>query len=391
MACHYYPFSRLLFGLPAFGWAGVELFFVLSGFLITSILLNMKSGPHPYKIFYLRRILRIFPPYFAVLLFVILVAKLEHDSIAWPRVGQDVLFLQSFHNTSHVLKQIAHILTGTEPIPNPFVRQPLPPAEAGFPISGFSTSYSHTWSLSVEEWFYILWAPMVLKLRRRALLYCCMAVCGAALFIRWFGFLGVSTYFVFFSRIDVLMGGALLALWVERRRSLQPAERSRIDMLIISAAAVCCVLLLAIVVLIAPVLGREIRASPAFSVFGLPLLGFSFAGVLSYVISNAGSDRLSCRLLRLKPVVTLGVVSYTLYLIHVPVYFLVTQAAARLRIGTGDYYAALVISTISAALSIGLAWLSFKYFELPILSYKDRLTERIISLGNSSSPRDLSE
>lgn len=63
-----------------------------------------------------------------------------------------------------------------------------------------------------------------------------------------------------------------------------------------------------------------------------------------------------------------------LYLVHVPVYFLVTQAAARMGLPTAHCDVALAVSTLSAMLSICLALLSFRYFEGPILRFKDRVT-----------------
>jgi peptidoglycan/LPS O-acetylase OafA/YrhL len=118
-------------------------------------------------------------------------------------------------------------------------------------------------------------------------------------------------------------------------------------------------------------------------VVGLPLFAFCIAGLLSYVIRHANSKRPICRLLRSKPLVTLGMVSYMLYLLHVPVYFLVTQLAVRVGVTAGRYEGALTIGIASAAVSICLSLLSFRYFETPILSYKDRLTGSLLNAANT--------
>jgi peptidoglycan/LPS O-acetylase OafA/YrhL len=387
VACHYYPLSTLLFKLPEFGWVGVEVFFVLSGFLITSILLQLKSRPHPYKVFYARRILRIFPPYYAVMFLILATALLQHDSISWLRFAGKALFLQSFSKEFNTLNHVFAHLSGRLPVPNPFAIAPLPPTLDRFSVPGFSNTFGPTWSLSIEEWFYILWAPLVLHLRRRTLALSCVGICLAALFMRWFGFLGIDTYFDFFSRIDVLIGGALLALWIEHRRSLPPAAQRRGDLLLYRIAALSAAALLAILFVIRPVLGFEIRESLLFTVFGLPLLGLCVAGLLSSIILHQESRRPINRFLRLKPLVTIGTVSYTLYLIHVPIYLLVNQAAARMNVAASEYLPALFISLISAALAFTAAQLSFTFFETPILAYKEKLTD-LLTGGAAATDRE---
>jgi len=362
IACHYYPFSAMLFQAPEFGWAGVELFFVLSGFLITGILLQLKTGTHPYKVFYVRRILRIFPPYYAVMLLTYLIAWLQHDHLTRQGVAARALFLQSFFYEPGVLGRMLHAFSGGH-LPNLFAITALPQGTDGFPISGFLESFGPTWSLSIEEWFYILWAPLVLHLRRKTLGLVCVAVCIGALCIRWLGFIGVYTYFDFFSRIDVLLIGALLALWMDHRRFLSWPAKKRGDAFLLAVSAICGVLLVSILIAIRPVLGREIRESPMFTVFGLPLLAFSFAGLLSYAVSHAGSGNILSRFLRLRPLVAVGTVSYTLYLIHVPIYFLTHQAAALMGIALASPGAALLAAVISTTVSVGVAFLSFRYFE----------------------------
>src|ERR1700743_2520087 len=69
LGCHYAGFATQLGGFPMFGWVGVDIFFALSGYLITTILLGLRGRPAPYRTFYSRRAVRILPPYLAVSLF----------------------------------------------------------------------------------------------------------------------------------------------------------------------------------------------------------------------------------------------------------------------------------------------------------------------------------
>jgi len=74
MGCHYPAFASMLGGTLKFGWVGVEIFFVLSGYLITTVLLDLKGSKGAMAAFYKRRTVRIFPPYFALLAIMSLIA-----------------------------------------------------------------------------------------------------------------------------------------------------------------------------------------------------------------------------------------------------------------------------------------------------------------------------
>jgi peptidoglycan/LPS O-acetylase OafA/YrhL len=377
MACHYYPFSTMLFKLPEFGWVGVDFFFVLSGFLITGILLNLKSRPHPYKVFYARRILRIFPPYYAVISLIFIIAVAQHDPFSWLRYSGKLLFLQSFSNEPKAVSEFVHHLRSWHSIPGLLTSAPMPIAADRFPLIGFDNASGPTWSLSIEEWFYILWAPLALHMKRRTLGFVCIAICAAAFLLRWLGFLGIFSYFDFFSRIDVLMAGALLAIWADKRATVSAELQKRGDSLIKIGAVLGILGFIVILLAIRPVVGFEIRDNLLFMTLGLPLLALSFAGLINHVVRHQNTNGLLCNFLRLRPFVAIGAISYTLYLVHIPIYFLANQAALKAGVDIMQYNPALCISTISVVLSITAAYLSFKFFESPILGYKDKLTDRL--------------
>lgn len=145
--CHPRLAGTWLYAGSLWGWAGVNLFFVLSGFLITSILLSAREKPHYFRNFYGRRVLRIWPVYVLVLVIV-------YANAPWF-IGPTVL------EAVKAAPWLAYIFF----VQNLF-HLALPP------------SVGPTWSLAIEEQYYFLWAPLVRFLRRPWML---AVILGAAL------------------------------------------------------------------------------------------------------------------------------------------------------------------------------------------------------------------
>jgi peptidoglycan/LPS O-acetylase OafA/YrhL len=147
--------GRLLVAGLDGGWAAVTLFFALSGFLITGILLDGQKDPSYYRNFYVRRALRIFPLYYAVLFVAFFVLPL------WgtlpPRLAVD---------ESHQLWLWLYLSNWAEP----------------YGMGG--DAFPHFWSLAVEEQFYLLWPFLIRHRTPRAVVKLCLALAAAALVIR---------------------------------------------------------------------------------------------------------------------------------------------------------------------------------------------------------------
>ena len=178
------PFSLL----SAYGWLGVDLFFVLSGFLITGILLDARPSEHFFRNFYARRCLRIWPLYYSVLLLMFVIVPLlrPHDA---PEIFR----------RSHPLWSYALFLQ------NFFVTEP---ASAVGPL-GVS------WSLAVEELFYLIWPLFVRYSPTRVLQRIAWIVVLGSPLLRFF--FVIHHWLIYsnpFCRLDGLMAGALLALYV---------------------------------------------------------------------------------------------------------------------------------------------------------------------------------
>lgn len=171
------------------GWMGVDLFFVLSGFLITGILLDTRRSEGYFKNFYARRCLRIWPLYYSALLFMFVIIPLVRPSEA------------------------AKIF---EPRSSPWWAYPLFLQNFLVPVPTNATGpLGVTWSLAIEEQFYLIWPWVVRYCSRDQLKRIAVAViCISPLLRLYLSLHHFNIYTNFFCRLDGLMAGALLALVV---------------------------------------------------------------------------------------------------------------------------------------------------------------------------------
>jgi peptidoglycan/LPS O-acetylase OafA/YrhL len=200
---HYLPRNphNPLSWLASLGWSGVDLFFVLSGFLITGILYDTRESSNFFRVFYARRALRLIPLYALAVGIVLSVSVLLHTPLTWKAIpfyvyGSNIMLL----------------VNGGVPDFTPFFQ------------------CIHLWSLSLEEQFYSLWPLVVFFVpgRRRLMQICAVGIL-AALFLRIFlTHLGASTWMLYTelpSRMDALLAGALLALVVRARPQVSLSPR----------------------------------------------------------------------------------------------------------------------------------------------------------------------
>jgi peptidoglycan/LPS O-acetylase OafA/YrhL len=187
---------RLAGGVASVGWLGVELFFVLSGCLITGILLDTRDGARPLATFWARRALRIAPLYFALLAvaFVLIPTLVPALRQSHPR------FLDAAPWYATFLTNVA--------------------LARSHGMAAFGTG--HLWSLAIEEQFYLVWPLVVLRATPRALARVTLALFGLGVLARAaLRLTGVTdayeTYVLTPTHLDGLLAGALLAL--ARRRS----------------------------------------------------------------------------------------------------------------------------------------------------------------------------
>jgi peptidoglycan/LPS O-acetylase OafA/YrhL len=362
IAVHYRPpETGFLYQALSMGWAGVDLFFAISGFLITSILLGMRRTAHPFRTFYARRSARIFPPYYLVLSLICIVALAQHLFIPrWLSIGgfffAPSLALQPLLDAFHTVFATHSLNHATSHID---LHQLHAVTEGLFII----------WSLSVEEVFYLVWAPIVLR-GSRTLIVCCavlpILLCPALRVLAHTPQFPENTSFLF--RVDSLSAGACVALLLQATR-IKPLQRHRLS-LVLKIGLLLSALGLGLIVWRSGALhGTEMRSTLLFAATGYSALGLFSSSLVGLCALDAGSASIFLRILRLRPAVYVGSVSYMIYLIHIPVY--VAARSALLRFGS-HADSALLVSWVALALTIALAALSWRYFERPILRWKDR-------------------
>ena len=321
------------------GWIGVDLFFVLSGFLITGILYDAKTSPHYFRNFYARRALRIFPLYYAVLFLALLVLPaLASDSYsrslqaAWTYWA----FLSNFAVAWH---------------------QEFP---AGMLIV--------VWSLAIEEQFYVAWAPLVRWLSYRRLVLLCVTVIVSAFAFRLtlsvFEVHPVAAYVLPFARMDALALGALIAIAVRHQGGLE-----RLARVANMAAPLAGVAAMAITLWE----WNPHWSAPMMQTVGYSCLAIMFGSILVVALTAPPHSRIR-RILHHPLLGRIGVYSYALYLVHLPL-----RAVVRDHLfGPGEFPVLwgsqlpgqLMFYVVGSAPAFLLAWVSWHWYERRFLALK---------------------
>jgi peptidoglycan/LPS O-acetylase OafA/YrhL len=230
--CHYASFyrrDRLLFGL--WGWVGVDLFFVLSGFLITGILYDSLHRPNYFRNFYVRRALRIFPIFYGFFLLLFLLTPALHLKWQWS-------VLSYFFYVGNLIVPFCDLRTNNPTL----IMQAMPDHTLRY-----FCNIGYLWSLCVEEQFYLVWPAVIYFVRdRKTLLKICVGLIATTVIVRsafrihldatinqhWLLFYW-STYF----HSDGLLIGAFLALWLRTQKlSLRVLRRLSLWLFLVPAA-----------------------------------------------------------------------------------------------------------------------------------------------------------
>jgi peptidoglycan/LPS O-acetylase OafA/YrhL len=328
---------KAAFFVHHFGWVGVQLFFALSGFLITGSLLDAR-GPNALQSFWIKRALRICPLYFAALASATLLVAIRRSSHDLGSPG-DLWWYWTWL------------------------------ANWGQPLGHRLPLLAHFWSLSIEEQFYLTWPLLVLRFPPRTVLRTSLALAALAWLVRIkLSSLGLPAvaYENTFARMDALALGAVCAVLVRDARGSAAATRFSGPL-----AAGSALVLLSLV-----------RSTRGFNVMhpltqsvGYAVLSVLFAALVLWAFLNDGTAR--TRWLRAGWLRWLGTRSYAIYVFHFPLAVMITP---RLASAINDspprkaLLALIVLEIVVGALAVAAAAVSWRFIEQPALAWRERLS-----------------
>jgi len=345
------PAMRAVGELMVSGWAGVDLFFVLSGFLITGILFRTDSDPHYYRSFYWRRILRVFPIYYLTLIAAFLISVAM--KLPW-RPDQYSFFL--FANNIAVVFDDDVGVVGPALILKAF------------------------WSLAVEEQFYLFWPFLIRAAVRRGTLFWLFfgAILGALLLRTLAVYLGSpnAAYNLLFTRMDALAAGGLLAFLYRRGTLEGVSQRVPLGLLALSVIGFFTIGLLEGTLgwntVLMSTIGFDLTALGAFSLIWLALIPRSPAQVICQAA----------------PLRFFGRYSYGMYVYHQILQSYMMQyifpATTRLFhsqiLGAFGYFVCVLFLITAASV------LSYELFEIRFLRLKRLFRSGAYSRAESGAP-----
>jgi peptidoglycan/LPS O-acetylase OafA/YrhL len=337
-----FPFQDSKWLYPIFlfrqtAWLTVPVFFVLSGYLISGILIDTRVREGYFKVFYCRRVLRVFPVFYLTLLSVALVDK-YHGLVMGPHFWSHFLYI---HNVLPRYKQLGGRWAGEGQI-------------------------THLWSMGVEEQFYLL-MPLLVWLcpRRRTLLKLVVLLITACFVIRFASpLLNISPYLMTFwtpTRVDAILMGAVLAIIARRPiyKRMEPFARY------VALAGIAATVAIAI---------RTDGAPPTTASLNALLISVLNLGATAIVVCVMEQGSLVCRLCSQKWICWLGARSYGLYLFHgtYAAWFLTTftdilsQHMRRMN-------ALLAAIGTAFCLTLFLAVFCYRFVEQPAMNIKKRI------------------
>ena len=315
-------------------WVFMEMFFVMSGFLITGILMDSKTKKNYYKNFILRRVLRVFPLYYIALILLLFIIPAAWLNTSYYRSHQ-VWFWTYMENWL-------------------FSVEGWPPGKA----------LRHFWSLAIEEQFYIVWPLVVWMFSPKGLIRCCVFLFFFSLVFRniglHLGFVMPFPYVATFGRMEGIVLGAIIAVLVRGNRSI--LEKYAYPVTIVSG-------LLSVLVFI---WARTVHMEYSLNyIINYTIVDVFFAGMIVMTLCSNELTQFR-RLLNVNLIKQLGVMSYCIYIFHHPIHELIVenfQGYFQMQTGS-ENIAKLVCVGIAFVITVPVVYLLHKKVEVPLWKLK---------------------
>jgi peptidoglycan/LPS O-acetylase OafA/YrhL len=330
------------------GWAGVELFYVISGFLITGGLLRSRGGPNFLRTFYLRRGLRILPIYWLALLLGVVISTARLGAAAVGFVPVYFLYVQNYY----------------------------PQASSGF-TEGLRV-LDHTWTLAIEEQFYWLWPLAILVFSGKRLVGLVVMLFVSAPLIRMLllSLTGnpVAVTATLPSQADGLAAGAALAILIDRGASPVVLRRVGLVAFVLGAASTGALVVRSGLDAFTP---PTLWAADPVNAFLLSSLALLFAGLVTMTVTSTGP---LVRVLSLPPLRWSGRISYGLYL-YAPFAIVAVHTVARILGLDETRGSPVLIAGTHLVVGYVFAVVSWRYLEAPLARLKGRVAPEVPSLS----------
>lgn len=322
--------EKLLLSFTKSAWVGVDLFFVLSGYLITGILIRSRDkAPASYfRTFYMRRVFRIFPLYYAFFAMFVMATLIQSKSLGQLELQWNLPYLSNLNVA----------------------------------LNGWSwRPLRHLWSLSVEEQFYLIWPTIVFIIPRRRMFASLAAIFCLFLAFRQFCVIGGMSALVVYTTLHldgILLGAALAAM--ERQRHAGRVIRLSWSVLLSSAAILSyeCFFNSG---------GMGTESWRGVQMFNFTLIAACGASLICISLYSRHTSWIN-RVLSWRLLLELGKYSYAIYLFHLPI----DTALIALHLHPRSVAGTIVYTILLALVSFGCALVSWKILEEPCIMLKER-------------------
>jgi len=304
-------------GYAPAGWLGVDVFFVLSGFLVTAVLRKRRNDPDKVRHFYASRVRRIMPPYIICLAFCAVFFTLP-----WAHIW--FFYVLPLENLATVR------------------------------YSAVIAPIRNLWSLAIEEQFYLIWPLMVFRISRKYLLWALsVVICGSPIFRALLTPHFTSSSRIYYStifRLDTICAGAFIALIFEMPGWKASLKRHSLPLFLVPASTL---------VLMSYDGVTRVGNSVLFNSMGYTLAAIMSVGLLLQAMLDHG---LLYRVLMFPPLRMVGRISYMGYLMHLPILLLVQRHRSH-YLGNKTDFLAIPLTLLFASAS----WFAV---ERPIMEWK---------------------